>query len=179
MCFDTRRFWGMMGIKFFESSLRVMAFDNAVQAMYHDKVTPDAGGQYWGGPPSDPPSREVHGDPRDQRVSLPHNLQDRGSPPVTLAHCRVQLAVQRISRSAPTHSRVIDLFDIQSSQESHDRDDRDPPPPPPQRHHKKRKLARYAGNAVQCRSISKEEEEDVYDDMDFDDEGDNEYDGSL
>ncbi len=31
----------------------------------------------------------------------------------TLAHCRVQLVVQHISRSAPTHSRVIDLFDIQ------------------------------------------------------------------
>ncbi len=27
-----------------------MAFDNAVQAMYQDKVTPDAGGQYEGGP---------------------------------------------------------------------------------------------------------------------------------
>ncbi len=98
----------------------------------------------------------------------------------TLVHCWVQLAVQRISRSAPTHSWVIDLFDIQSSQESHDRDDHAPPRPPPQHHHKKRKLARYVGNAVQHRSISKEEEEDTYNDnMESDNEGDNEYDGSL
>ena len=94
----------------------------------------------------------------------------------TLAHCRVQLAVQRISRSAPTHSRVIDLFDIQSSQESHDRDDRAHPPPPPQRHHKKRKLARYiSNNAVQRRSISNEDEEDDSEN-EIDDEVDHDYD---
>ena len=39
-----------MGSKFSEPSLRVMAFDNAVQAMNCDKVIPDAGGQYWGPP---------------------------------------------------------------------------------------------------------------------------------
>jgi hypothetical protein len=38
----------------------------------------------------------------------------------TLAHCRVQLAVQRFSNAAPTHSRVTDLFGIASSQESND-----------------------------------------------------------
>jgi len=93
----------------------------------------------------------------------------------TLAHCRVQLAVQRISRSAPTHSRNIDLFDIQSSQESNDQAH---PPPPPQRHNKKRKSARYVNaNAVQRRSISNEDEEDDSEnEMDFDDEVDNEYD---
>ncbi len=93
----------------------------------------------------------------------------------TLAHCRVQLAVQRISRLTPTQSQVIDLFDIQSSQESHDRGH---PTPPPQRHNKKRKSARYANNnAVQRRSISNEDKEDDSDnDMDFDDEVDNEYD---
>ena len=50
VCFDTRQFRGVMGPKYSESSSRVMAFDNAVQAMYRDKVTPDAGGQYWGAP---------------------------------------------------------------------------------------------------------------------------------
>ncbi len=55
-----------------------------------------------------------------------------------------------------------------------------PPPPPPQHHHKKRKSVRFVGNAVQRRSISKEEEEDAYEDnMEYDDEGDNEFDGSL
>ncbi len=74
----------------------------------------------------------------------------------------------------PTHSRVIDLVDIQSSQESHDHGH---PTPPPQRHNKKRKSARYANNnAVQRRSISNEDEEDDSDnDMDFNDEVDNEY----
>ena len=91
----------------------------------------------------------------------------------TLAHCRVQLAVQRISRSAPTHSRVIDLFDIQSSQDSHDQAH---PSPPPQRHNKKRKSARYANaNAVQRRSISNEDEEDESEN-EMDDEVDHDYD---
>ncbi len=50
VCFDTHQFWGVMGSKFSESLSRVMAFDNAVQAIYRNKVTPDTGGQYWGAP---------------------------------------------------------------------------------------------------------------------------------
>ncbi len=176
VCFDTRRFRGVMGIKYSESSSRVMAFDNAVQAMYHDKVTPDAGGQYWGAPQVINLREKCMGTPVINVYPYRTTFKIEGSCQYnTLAHCRVQLAVQRISRSAPTHSRVINLFDIQSSQESHDQAH---PPPPPQRHNKKRKSARYANNnAVQRRSISNEDEEDDFDnDMDFDDEVDNEYD---
>ena len=170
-----------MGPKYSESSSRVMAFDNAVQAMYHDKVTPDAGGQYWGAPQVIHLREKCTGTPVINVYPYRTTFKiDKARQYNTLAHCRVQLAVQRISRSAPTHSRVIDLFDIQSSQESHDRDNRGHPPPPTQRHNKKRKSARYVGNnAVQCRSNSKEEEEDAYDDnnMEYDDEEeDNMYD---
>ena len=168
-----------MSPKYSESSSRVMAFDNAVQAMYHNKVTPDAGGQYWGAPQVINLREKCTGTPVINVYPYRTNFKIEGYRQYnTLVHCRVQLVVQRISRSAPTHSRVIDLFDIQSSQESHDCDDRAHPPPPPQRHHKKRKSARYVGNnAVQRRSISKEEEEDAYNDnMEYDDEEDNEYD---
>ena len=163
VCFDTRRFWGVMGIKYSESSSCVMAFNNSVQAMYRDKVIPDAGGQYWGAPQVIQLREKctgtpvIHTYPYRTSFKIEGNRQNN-----TLAHCRVQLAVQRISRSAPTHSRVIDLFDIQSSQESHDRDNRGHPPPPTQRHNKKRKSARYAdNNAVQRRSISNEDLDQV------------------
>jgi hypothetical protein len=149
-----------MGIKLSKSSSRVMAFDNAGQAMYHDKVTPDAGGQYWGAPQVINLRKKCTWTPVINVYPYRTTFKIEGARQYnTLAHCQVQLTVQRISRLVPTHSRVIDLFDIQSSQEDHDRDNRAPPPPPPQRHHKTRKLARYVGNAVQCHSISKEEEE--------------------
>jgi hypothetical protein len=171
-----------MSPKYSESSSRVMAFDNAVQAMYHDKVIPDAGGQYWGPPQVIQLCKKCTGTPVIHTYVYPTSFKIEGARQYnTLAHCWVQLAVQCISRLAPTHSRVINLFDIQSpSQESRDdHDDRGSPPPPHQHHHKKRKSARYVGNAVQCHSISEEEgeEEDDYDgNMDYDDE---EFDGSL
>jgi hypothetical protein len=104
-----------------------MAFDNAVQAMYHNKVTPDAGGHYWEAPQvihhrekcTGTPVIKVY--PYRMSFKIKEARQDN-----TLVHCRVQLVVQPISRSVPTHSRVIDLFNIQSSQESHD--NHDPPP---------------------------------------------------
>ena len=120
MCFDTRRFQGVMGIKYSESSSRVMAFDNAVQAMYRDKVTPDAGGQYWGAPQGIHLREKCTGTPVIHTYVYPTSFKIEGARQYnTLAHCRVQLAVQRISRSAPNHSRVINLFNIQlPSQES-------------------------------------------------------------
>jgi hypothetical protein len=175
VCFDTHRFRGVMGSKFSESSSRVMTFGNAVQAMYHDKMTPDTGGQYWGAPQVIHLREKCTGTPVIHVYPYRTSFKIEGARQYnTLAHCRMQLAVQRISRSAPTHSRVIDLFGIQSSQESHD--DHAPPPPPHQHHHKKRKSVRYVGKTVQHHSIRKEGEEDDYDDMDYDDERDNEFD---
>jgi hypothetical protein len=117
-----------MGPKFSESSSRIMAFDNAVQAMYHNKVTPDAGAQYWGAPQVIHLHEKCMGTPVFNVYPYPTSFNIKGARQYnTLVHCRVQLVVQRISRSAPTHSWwVIDLFDIQSSQES--RDDHALPP---------------------------------------------------
>ena len=130
MCFDTRRFRGVMGIKYSESSSRVMAFDNAVQAMYHDKVSPDAGGQYWPPPQVIQLREKCTGTPMINVYPYHKNFKIKGYRQYnTLVHCRVQLAVQRISRSALTHSRVIDLFDIQSSQDSNGQAHPTPPPP--------------------------------------------------
>ncbi len=44
------------------------------------------------------------------------------------------LVRQRIKASGPTHYRVIDLFGLQSSQESNN-DHQEPPYPPPKRSH--------------------------------------------
>ena len=46
----------------------------------------------------------------------------------TLAHCRVKLAKQCIVATAKTHITVLNLFNLQSRQESHEDDDRGPPP---------------------------------------------------
>jgi len=119
-----------MGRNFSKLSSHIMAFDNAVQDMYRDKVTPDAGGQYWGAPQVIHLRKKCTGTPVIHTYVYPTSFKIEGSHQYnTLAHCRVQLAVQRISRSAPTHRQVINLFDIQSpSQES--RDDRDDHAPP-------------------------------------------------
>ena len=46
-----------------------------------------------------------------------------------LAHCRVKLAKQRIEATKKMHVAILDLFNLQSSQESHDNNDRGPPFP--------------------------------------------------
>jgi hypothetical protein len=114
-----------MGSKYSKSSSRVMVFVSTVQNMYSNKVIPDAGGR---GHASDPPLQKNHMHPNDQRLPLPHDVQDKQGLPIQHPGSLPDaLVVQRISRSARTHSRVIDLFDIQSSQDSHD--GHDPPLP--------------------------------------------------
>jgi hypothetical protein len=100
MCFDTRRFWGVIGSKFSESSSHVTAFDNAVQAMYRNKVTPDAGGQYWGAPQVINLHEKCTGTPMINVYPYRMNFKIEGTRQYnTLVHCRVQLARKESRRA--------------------------------------------------------------------------------
>ena len=105
---------------------------DAVQAMYNEKKTPDAGGQYSAAPQVIRLREKCTGTPVERLYpyATPHKIHGYRQFN-TLAHCRVQLAVQRYSTVMTTRYETINLFGIHSSQESHD----DPPPPPPKRRH--------------------------------------------
>jgi hypothetical protein len=118
-CLDKGRFKGVMGRKYSSSSSRVVAYSNVMQAMHQSKVSPDAVGQYWGAPQVIRLTEKCTGTPLESIYHYRTPFKVEGHHQYnTLLHCRVQLAVQRYSNAAPTHSRVIDLFGIQSSQES-------------------------------------------------------------
>jgi hypothetical protein len=136
VCLNKDRLRGVMRDKFSSSSSRVVAYCDATQEMHRNKVSPDAGGQYWGAPQVIRLREKCTGTPTDAIYPYPTKTKVDGHRQYnTLAHCRVQLALKHYSNAAPTHYRTIDLFGIQSSQESHD--DPDSPPPPKKRRHKK------------------------------------------
>jgi hypothetical protein len=128
VCLNKESLRGVMGEKYLSSSSRVIAYDDATQEMCHNKVSHNAGGQYWGAPQVIRLREECTGTPTKSIYPYPTNNVIRGHRQYnTLARCRVQLAKQRFSNATKTHVRTIDLFGIQSSQSSHD----DPPSPPP------------------------------------------------
>jgi hypothetical protein len=101
--------------------------------MHLHRLTPDTSGLYWGAPQVIRLSKKVTGSHLELVHPYPTKVKIQGATQYnTLTHCRVMLARQRIKASAPTHYRVIDLFGLQSSQESDD-DDQEPPYSPPKR----------------------------------------------
>jgi len=162
VCLSKERLRGVMGEKYSSSSSRVIAYDDATQEMRHDKVAHDVGGQYWGTPQVIRLREECTGTPTMSIYPYPTKNVIRGHRQYnTLAHCRVQLAKQRYSNVTKTHVKTIDLFGIQSSQESsHD----DAPSPPP---HRPRQRARHSSTPPRLaprRSIVSETGERSYDD---------------
>ena len=120
-CLDKERFKGVMGRKYSSSSSRVVAYSNVMQAMHQSKVSPDAAGQYWGAPQVIRLTEKCTGTPLESIYHYRTPFLIEGHRQFnTLLHCRVQQAVQSFSNAAPTHSKVIDLFGIQSSQESNE-----------------------------------------------------------
>jgi hypothetical protein len=132
-CFDKKLLQGIMKDKYFSSHSRVIAYDNVLQEMHVNRLSPNASGLYWGGPQVIRLSKKVTGLHLESVHMYPTKVKILGATQYnTLAHCRVMLARQRIKASAPTHYRVINLFGLQSSQESNDYH-QDPPYSPPKR----------------------------------------------
>jgi hypothetical protein len=101
-----------MGNKFSESSSHIIAYCNVVLAMYHDKVTLNAGGLYWEAP---------------QVIQLCKKCT--GAPATNIHLYNMSFKINRDCQNRPPNpQRLIDLFGIASNQESHN--DHPPPPPP-------------------------------------------------
>ncbi len=112
---------------------RVHHTDNVLQKMHLNRLTPDASGLYWGAPQVIRLSKKVTGLHLKSVHPYPTKVKIQGATQYnTLTHCRVMLARQCIKASAPMHYRVINLFGLQSSQESKD-DHQEPPYSPPKR----------------------------------------------
>jgi hypothetical protein len=132
-CFDKKLLQGIMKDKYSSSHSCVIAYDNVLQEMHFNRLTPDASGLYWGAPQVIRLSKKVTGLHLESVHPYPTKVKIQGATQYnTLAHCRLMLERQRIKASAPAHYRVIDLFGLQSSQESDD-DHQEPPYSPPKR----------------------------------------------
>ncbi len=132
-CFDKKLLQGIMKDKYSSSHSRVIAYNNVLQEMHLNRLTPDTSGLYWGAPQVIRLSKKVTGSHLESVHPYPTIVKIQGATQHnTLAHCRVILARQRIKASAPMHYRVIDLFGLQSSQESNDIH-QEPPYSPPKR----------------------------------------------
>ncbi len=98
-----------------------------------NRFTPNASGLYWGAPRVIRLSKKVTGLHLKLVHPYPTKVKIQGATQYnTLVHCRVMLVRQRIKASAPMHYRVINLFGLQSSQESND-NHQEPPYSPPKR----------------------------------------------
>jgi hypothetical protein len=136
-CFDKKLLRAIMGMRYSSSDSRVIAYDNALQEMHGSNVTPDTSNLYWGTAQVIKLTEKVMGSPVESVHPYPTKEKIQGHTQYnTLAHCRVRLAKQRVEATKKTHYKVIGLFNLQSSQESHDNDDRPPPfsPPKPRKH---------------------------------------------
>jgi hypothetical protein len=128
-CFDKKLLWAIMGLRYSSSDSRVIAYDNALQEMHRSNITPDSSNLYWGTAQVIKLTEKVMGSPVESVYPYPTKVKIKGHTQYnTLAHCRVKLAKQRVIATTKMHITVLDLFNLQSSQESHEDDDRGPPP---------------------------------------------------
>ncbi len=165
-CFDKKLLQGIMKDKYSSSHSRVIAYDNVLQEMHLNRLTPNASGLYWGAPQVIRLSKKVIGLHLESVHPYPTKVKIQGATQYnTLAHCRVMLARQRIKASAPTHYRVIDLFGLQSSQESND-DHQEPPYSPPKR--SRNKDAHVVMSRRHSRNTYIDDEENVHGERDLD-----------
>jgi hypothetical protein len=114
----------IMGENYSPSHVRVRAFDDVTQAMFKDKVEPDANGVYWGDP------QKVH--LKEKCTGTVVVLANIYRAPTkieaimykgrrnyqfnTIVSCKVQWAERRKTTSVKTKTMVVDMFDVPSSQ---------------------------------------------------------------
>jgi hypothetical protein len=114
----------IMGENYSPSHVRVGAFDDVTQAMFKDKVEPDANGIYWGDP------QKVH--LKEKCTGMVVTLAKVYRVPTkvkaikykghrnyqfnTIVLCKVQWAERCKTASVKTKTMVVDMFDVPSSQ---------------------------------------------------------------
>ena len=114
----------IMGEDYSPSHVRVRAFDDVTQAMFKDKVEPDANGIYWGDP------QKVHLKEKCTGTVVALAKVYRAATKVEaikyngrqnyqfnmIVSCKVQWAERRKTASVKMKTTVVDMFDVPSSQ---------------------------------------------------------------
>jgi hypothetical protein len=114
----------IMGENYSPSHVRVRAFDDVTQAMFKDKVKPDANGVYWGDP------QNIH--LKEKCTGTVVTLAKVYCAPTKveaikykgrqiyqfnmIVSCKVQWAERRKTARVGTKTTVVDMFDVPSSQ---------------------------------------------------------------
>ena len=114
----------IMGEDYSPSHVRVLSFDDVTQAMFRDKVEPDASGVYWGDPQKVHLKEKCTGTVKAlaKVYPVPPNvkaIKDRGKWNYqfnTIVSCKVQWAERCKTASVKTKMMVVDMFDVPSSQ---------------------------------------------------------------
>ncbi len=114
----------IMGEDYSPSHVRVRAFDDVTQAMFRDKVEPDASGIYWGDPQKVHLKEKCTGTVKAlaKVYCAPPNakaIKDRGKINYQfnmIVSCKVQWAERRKIASVKTKTTVVNMFDVPSSQ---------------------------------------------------------------
>jgi len=113
-----------MGENYSPSHVRVRAFDDMTQAMFKDKVEPDANGVYWGD------SQKIHLKEKctgtvvalAKVYRVPSNVKavkDKGRRNYqfnTIVSCKAQWAERHKTATIKKKTTVVDMFDVPSSQ---------------------------------------------------------------
>jgi hypothetical protein len=114
----------IMGEDYSPSHVRVRAFDDVTQAMFKDKVEPDASGVYWGDPQKVHLKEKCTGTVKalakvyraPTKVEAIKYKGRRSYQFNTIVSCKVQWAERRKTASVKTKTTVVDMFDVPSSQ---------------------------------------------------------------
>ena len=125
-----------MDMHYSSSDSHVIAYDYALQEIHESNVTPNPLNLYWGTAQVIKLTKKVMGSSIKLVYPYPTKVKIQGLPQyITLAHCKVKLAKQCIKAMAKKHVIVLNLFEIQLCQESHDDDNHWPPFSPPKKRH--------------------------------------------
>ena len=114
----------IMGENYSPSHVRVRAFVDVTQAMFKDKVEPDANGVYWGDPQNIHLKEKCTGTVVAlakvycalTKVEAIKYKGRRNYQFNTIVSCKVQWAERRKTPSVKTKMTVVDMFDVPSSQ---------------------------------------------------------------
>ena len=124
LLFTMRHLKSIMGENYSPSHVRVRAFDDVTQAMFKDKVEPDANGVYWGDPQKVYLQEKCTGTVTAlakvyRAPTKGEAIKDKGRRNYkfnTIVSCKVQWAERRKTASVRTKTTVVNIFDVSSSQ---------------------------------------------------------------
>jgi hypothetical protein len=102
--------------------------------MHGSNASSDPSNLYWGTAQKIKLTEKVTGSPIELLYPYLTKVKIQGHTQYnTLAHCRAKLAKQRVKATTKAHVAVLDLFNLQLSQESHDNDNPPFPFSPPKK----------------------------------------------